>query len=686
MKHRIVALMLIALLAVGSAACGKETADEEEVNTVLVSVAHPTKDSISVASEFVGTVAPEDEVSVYPLVSGTITKKNFEVGDSVQAGAVLFTIDDTDAKFAAEKAAAAYDAAQANVAASEANLAATAAGNELTDIQNNQLADLTTESQLKTLNDQLRTAQDSADTYNKQKKDLNDQYSTAMNSLSNLNKQLAAEQARTAGLKDALTAKTNEYNTAVTAADSAAKALAGAAAADHDAKKAEADAAVITVTAKKAEMDTAQDNLDENTAVIASIQSQIGTLSATYKNLDSTIASARLAEENADTNVASIKENIRLTQETAALKKAQINTKTDEVNADKLAATQATLNAASANAQAAASTAAQAQNALSHYSVTAPISGTIESISIDENQMAQAGSPAYVISNKDNMVVTFKVTEDVSKAFTLGDKVTASRSGEDFSGVITEIGGMADSQTKLFPIKASLGSVDGLASGISMKVSAYTKHATDVVTVPYDTLYFQGGSSYVFVAEGNKAVRRPVVTGLMDDTKAEIIDGLGMDDDVIVTWSSQLKDGCDITIDDKDAKKNDTQKSEGDGASESTDKTKKSDDAKDSEGTDETKKSDDAKDSEDADDTEKTDGSGTTEQKNNNTSNDKKNTDTTDSTDATDKDSDTDAAVTIREEDKNDDGSVGMVSTKSFIATLSGGCIADTIAESEAHK
>ena len=107
---------------------------------------------------------------------------------------------------------------------------------------------------------------------------------------------------------------------------------------------------------------------------------------------------------------------------------------------------------------------------------------------------------------------------------------------------------MADTQTKLFTVKASLGAVSGFSTGTDVKVYAETKKATGVMRLPYDTLYFQGDTAYVYCVVDDEAVRRPVQVGLMNDEYAQILDGLTEEDIVISTWSSQLKDGTEVDL------------------------------------------------------------------------------------------------------------------------------------------
>lgn len=107
---------------------------------------------------------------------------------------------------------------------------------------------------------------------------------------------------------------------------------------------------------------------------------------------------------------------------------------------------------------------------------------------------------------------------------------------------------MADPQTKLFTVKASLGSVEGFSTGTDVKVYAETQKVSEVMILPYDALYFQGDTAYVYCAEDDEAVRKTVQVGLMNEEYAQILDGLTEEDIVISTWSSQLKDGAEIDL------------------------------------------------------------------------------------------------------------------------------------------
>jgi RND family efflux transporter MFP subunit len=69
---------------------------------------------LEVEGIYIGTVAHEESVYVYPQISGTVTNTHYEQGETVSEGDVLFEIDAELLSVQVEQAQAAVDAAAAN--------------------------------------------------------------------------------------------------------------------------------------------------------------------------------------------------------------------------------------------------------------------------------------------------------------------------------------------------------------------------------------------------------------------------------------------------------------------------------------------------------------------------------------------------------------------------------------------
>lgn len=107
-----IALLLTAALLTGG--CGGEAAPEGTAPAAAVKAVSPEIGTLTVSNQFVGTVSPQQQVSVIPLVSGVIDALYADVGDEVSAGQVLFHIEDDAAKLQAESAAASKKSAEAS--------------------------------------------------------------------------------------------------------------------------------------------------------------------------------------------------------------------------------------------------------------------------------------------------------------------------------------------------------------------------------------------------------------------------------------------------------------------------------------------------------------------------------------------------------------------------------------------
>jgi len=285
---------------------------------------------------------------------------------------------------------------------------------------------------------------------------------------------------------------------------------------------------LVSSGASQTQIEVALKAAQQADSTVASLEAQLQTINAAKTQLKSGIDSA---ENGKDT----IQDNLTMAEQAYAITQSEVYPQSDAASAAQLA--QASIGIDSAQMQ------------LDFCTVKAPISGVVEAVNVEKNGMAAAGNAAYIISNKESMTATFSVAEKAKNFLNLGDHVTVERNGATFDGTITEIGTMANPQTKLFQVKASvLGASDILPNGVSVKVYATTQKEENKLIVPYDTIYFTAGDAYVYCVEDNKVVKTPVLVGLMNDTQAVIEEGLTSESLVIMNWSSKLRDGVEVEV------------------------------------------------------------------------------------------------------------------------------------------
>ena len=516
-RKRLIAMGIIMTLSMSTVACGKKE-EKTEISKVAVEVENPTTGELTNDTTYIGTVEPQQQVYVTPKVSGTVTAAYFEVGDTVKEGDVLFKIDDEAAQLQMKSAEASYSQAEAGV---------TAATSGSRDLQNYQ-----TERSIQQLKDSLDDAENNIDDLKDNLGDLRDargKLGTAKDQaqagLDAVNSQMVSLEAELQNLQgDLLTAEEAAKKTAKDAnPDISDEDLQTAVSADADVQKYNASIKDVNtqITELKTNQSSAQSAVDQ-------LNSQIQSIEASKTQIKSSISQI---ENGKDT----IRDNLTTAEQTYSITQNEVYPETDATYAAQLQA--ASVGVDSAKMQ------------LDFYTVKAPISGVVEAANVKKEDMAAAGNPAYIISNKDSMTVTFNVTEKAKNTMNVGDHVTVERNGETFDGTITEIGTMAGQQTKLFQVKATIpGAGDKLPNGVSVKVSATTEKEDGNTLVPFDALYFSGGDAYVYCVVDNKLVRTSVAVGLMDDDHAIIEEGLDTDSLVVSNWSSKLRNGADAEI------------------------------------------------------------------------------------------------------------------------------------------
>lgn len=114
-KHTgiILALIIIILTSVG---CSNKTTPTSSGNEgdkpIAVSVTKAVKSDIESVISLNGKVKPIQEINIIPKMPGKVSKVNFDVGQTVKAGDILFTLDDKDIALQVKQAEASLNSAE----------------------------------------------------------------------------------------------------------------------------------------------------------------------------------------------------------------------------------------------------------------------------------------------------------------------------------------------------------------------------------------------------------------------------------------------------------------------------------------------------------------------------------------------------------------------------------------------
>ncbi|PIR37974.1 MAG: hypothetical protein COV34_02710 [Candidatus Zambryskibacteria bacterium CG10_big_fil_rev_8_21_14_0_10_42_12] len=222
----------------------------------------------------------------------------------------------------------------------------------------------------------------------------------------------------------------------------------------------------------------------------------------------SDILSARTSIDTALANVSSGRESLRSAETTYRL----------AVEDDAQAAGSGNLSTRDAAVRQAEAGRALAVASLEKKIIRAPLSGTINSLSIDVGDVVAPNQPVAVVANNNALLIKTYITEQEKAFISVGNTVRIS---DEFSGVVTRIAPALDPVTR--KIEVIIGVSDSqadLVNGQSVRVSiARTGDVEDVnvregVRIPIASLNIGTKETAVFgIDENNMIVSYPVEIG-----------------------------------------------------------------------------------------------------------------------------------------------------------------------------
>ena len=480
-KIKSIAICAVAVLLVAAYGCDafafmdRQTGNpaEEVKKDTAVDTIKPEIGNITVICEYIGITEPSRQVSVYPKLAGEVLSVNFSVGDMVEAGDVLFTMNVTDIlnNIKSLEAQLAIQDAAVNSAQTGVSLATGSA----------------VQSQILSASGGVQQAE-----------------AAIRQAEQNAEQALLAIEQRELALQQAQMA----YDAAVQNYDNALFVY---------------ELGEIS----KSSLEQAETACSNAEIAVNQAMSVLEQTKNSYETAVNGIAQAQQAYEQA------LEAQRIVSTQTPAENRRRAQDALDQAQAARdslLVSIQTT------------------SERLDDAVIRAPISGVIERRGIEPLNMASPQSPAFVISEKSSVTVSFRVPRSVVEHMEIGDSITLKDGDSDYAGTITEISPTANA-SGLFNIKArTAGAAANLPNGASVIVAATAQQAVNTPLVPLSAVHYENGVPFVFTAEDGFARKKQVEVGIFDTQNIQITAGVEMDSQIISTWSSRLSDGLEIVI------------------------------------------------------------------------------------------------------------------------------------------
>jgi HlyD family secretion protein len=189
---------------------------------------------------------------------------------------------------------------------------------------------------------------------------------------------------------------------------------------------------------------------------------------------------------------------------------------------------------------------------LSNTNIPSPVDGFVAKRSLDPGAYASQNTPvAAVVDIRTVRLVANLVEKDV-KRVQVGTPATLEVDafpGESFSGHISRIAPVFDPATRTAEMEIEVPNPEArLKPGMYARVMLTVGTRQNALVVPRNAVVDVEGKRGVFVPQENRAQFRAVETGLQDETRVEITNGLTEGARVITTGALALRDGDPIQL------------------------------------------------------------------------------------------------------------------------------------------
>lgn len=188
---------------------------------------------------------------------------------------------------------------------------------------------------------------------------------------------------------------------------------------------------------------------------------------------------------------------------------------------------------------------------LSNTTIVSPVDGFVGRRNLDQGAFAGANTVILQVVDIGTVRMVSNLVEKDFKRITQGVQALVEVDafpGEQFAGVVSRVAPVFDAATRTASMEIEVPNPGyRLKPGMYARVRLTAQRKADALTVPRTAVVDSEGRRGVFLPEGQTAKFQPVQTGLQDNERVEIVEGLADGQRVITTGALALREGDRIT-------------------------------------------------------------------------------------------------------------------------------------------
>ncbi len=183
--------------------------------------------------------------------------------------------------------------------------------------------------------------------------------------------------------------------------------------------------------------------------------------------------------------------------------------------------------------------------------IMSPIAGVVSKRLIKTGNLVSANQEVFQVTAMSRLRAIMHVPEHELGKMKVGQHVIVNADalpGSDFSGKVSLISPIIDPSTGTIKVTIEVDRHRDLKPGMFTRVQLVYDRKDQAMLVPRNAVVSEDRDKYVYVVEGDKAIRRSILTGYVNDTDIEVVDGLSEGMAIVTLGQNGLKDSAKVHV------------------------------------------------------------------------------------------------------------------------------------------
>lgn len=191
-----------------------------------------------------------------------------------------------------------------------------------------------------------------------------------------------------------------------------------------------------------------------------------------------------------------------------------------------------------------------AQLAYNNSYLLAPESGTISNLLVSSGQYINPGQAIAKITDSSSLILKTGVGETLISKLSKGQAAEISYLGSErkFNGRIRGFGISPITNTATYAVEIEVAPQGFLMPGMVVSAKILTQRYQNLLYTSIPNISKEFGKNYLYVIQGDKAVKKEVQLGKIIGENVEIISGVEAGEMIVTTGSENLEDGSPVQI------------------------------------------------------------------------------------------------------------------------------------------